>query len=272
VGQERIGWIGLGSIGLPMAQRLVKHGYAVTTCGHQRRAPVEEMRQSGAAEAATPRAVAGAADVVFSMVRDMPQTEEVLFGAQGVWEGLRPGQLLVLSSTLLPDFCLAVAKRGKERGVAVIDAPVSGGPWGAEAGTLTFFVGGDEEDYQRSRPILETMGQNIFYLGGVGTGEVAKISNNLMLWANILAAGEAIRVAQQAGLDRETLLRTVAVSTGGSYVVERWPALIELLGSGDMVKLMYKDVELALKYANNRGLQLPLTGLASQMTLPGLEG
>lgn len=266
--QERIGWIGLGSIGLPMAKRLVKHGYAVTTCGHRRREPVEEMKQLGAREAATPKGVAQAADIIFSMARDVPQTEEALFGAQGVWDGLRAGQLLVLSSTVLPDFCVTLAKRGKEKGVAVIDAPVSGGPWGAEAGTLTFFVGGDDEHLQRCRPMLEAMGKNIFHLGGVGTGEVAKLSNNLMMWANIVAAGEAERLAKQAGLDRDTLFRTVAVSTGGSYVVEHWSSLVGLLGSGDMMQIMYKDMETALKYAGNQGVQLPLAGLASQMTLP----
>ena len=130
--KKKIGWIGLGNIGLPMAKQLVKHGYKVTVCGHTRRQPVKEMKSLGASEVKTIREVAEASDIVFSMVRDVPQTGEVLLGEQGLWEGMRADQILVLSSTLLPSFCEEVEREGKGKGVTVLDAPVSGGPWGAE--------------------------------------------------------------------------------------------------------------------------------------------
>ena len=268
--QERIGWIGMGNIGLHMAKRLAAAGYTVTVAGHSRREPVEEMKRLGAREAATPKEVAEASDVVFTMVRDVPQTETVLYGPGGLWSSLRPGMVLVLSSTLLPNFCSDLAQKGKEVGVTVIDAPVSGGPWGAGAGTLTFFVGAEEADFERCRPIFEAMGKSIFHLGAVGTGQVAKLSNNLLLWIHILATSEAVRMAELAGLPSETLLKTIEVSTGGSWVVKNWQDMLDLLRSdeGRVLKLQYKDTDLALKYANGGGLLLPIGGLVSQLGLP----
>jgi len=268
---EKIGWIGLGNIGLPMARRLVGQGFDVTVCGHVRRGPVEEMKRAGAKEVGSPRELAEVCEVIFSMVRDVPQTEEVLFGGNGLWEGLRRGQVLILSSTLSPDFCRRIAERAEqEKGIPVLDAPVSGGPWGAEAGTLTFFVGGDEAVYRRCRPILEAMGRNIFYLGRNGTGQVAKLANNLMLWANTLAAKEAAALAERAGLDRETLFETIKVSTGDSWAVRNWEALMDLLATTEtpVLELIYKDMELALEFARHSGLRLPLAGLISQLEPP----
>ncbi|MFQ5874077.1 MAG: NAD(P)-dependent oxidoreductase [Dehalococcoidia bacterium] len=268
--KERIGWIGLGNIGLPMAKQLVKHGYEVTICGHTRRQPVEEMKSMGASEVKTPKEVAEAADVVFSMVRDVPQTSEVLFGEQGLWEGLRAGHILVLSSTLLPDFCGQVEQEGKKSGVIVLDAPVSGGPWGAEAGTLTFFVGGEEEAYHKCRPIMDVMGGNVFYLGKSGTGQAAKLANNLMLWAHTLAAGEAIDLAKKAGLGPDRLLDTVKVSTGNSWVAQNWKSYMELMAPREtgVMDLLYKDIDTALEYASTQNLQLPFTALIAHMELP----
>ncbi len=268
--KERIGWIGLGNIGLPMAKQLVQHGYEVTTCGHTRRQPVEEIKSMGANEVSNPKEVAQAADVVFSMVRDVPQTREVLFGEQGLWEGLRAGQILVFSSTLLPDFCEEVEQEGEKKGVTVLDAPVSGGPWGAEAGTLTFFVGGAEQGYHQCRPIMDVMGGSVFYLGKTGTGQAAKLANNLMLWAHILAAGEAIDLARKAGLGPDRLLDTVQVSTGNSWVAQNWKTIMELLAPREngVMDLLYKDIDTALEYAGTQNLQLPFTALIARLQLP----
>jgi 3-hydroxyisobutyrate dehydrogenase-like beta-hydroxyacid dehydrogenase len=267
---ERIGWIGLSNIGLPMAKQLVKHGYEVTVCGHARRPPVEEMKSMGASEVKTLREVAEVSDMVFSMVRDVPQTREVLFGEQGLWEGLRDEHILVLSSTLLPDFCEQVEQEGKKKGVTVLDAPVSGGPWGAEAGTLTFFVGGEEQAYHNCRPIMDVMGENVFYLGKSGTGQAAKLANNLMLWAHTLAAGEAIDLARKAGLGPDRLLDTVKVSTGNSWVVQNWKSYMELMAPREtgVLELLYKDIDTALEYARTQDLQLPFAALIANMELP----
>lgn len=265
--KEKIGWIGLGNIGLPMAKRLVGAGFEVIVCGHVRRQPVEEMKAMGAREVANPKEVAGASSIIFSMVRDVPQTEEVLFGPKGVWEGAKRGSTLVLSSTLAPDFCQELEGKGKQRGLQVIDAPVSGGARAAEAGTLTFFAGGDKRVLRKCRPPLEAMGKNIFHLGGVGTGQVAKLSNNLMLMASILATSEGIALAEKAGLNYDVLLETIKVSSGNSWSVQNYDYLAILAKEGSM-GLLYKDLGLILEFASHAGLRLPLAGLASQLELP----
>ncbi len=265
-----IGFIGLGNIGLPMAKRLATSGsFQVTVCGHRRREPLEEMAAAGARAVSTPREVAVASQVLITMVRDQPQTDQVLFGQDGAWEGLGSGSTLILSSTLTPDYCQELERRGKERGISVLDAPVSGMAKGAEAGTLTFFVGGSGDALERCQPVFQAMGQNIFHQGKVGTGQVAKLSNNLLLFATMHATGEAIRMGEKAGLGWQELLRTIQVSTGNCWAIHNW----EYLGVIDrdpaqVFDLAYKDLEAALHFARHSGLRLPVAGLLSQLEIP----
>lgn len=265
-----VGFIGLGNIGLPMAKRLAtSSSFQVTVCGHHRPEPLQQMAGAGARVVNTPREVAVACQVLISMVRDQSQTDQVLFGEEGAWEGLRSGSTLILSSTLSPNYCQEVERRGKERGIAVIDAPVSGMAKGAEAGTLTFFVGGSGDVLERCLPVFQAMGKNIFHLGRVGTGQVAKLSNNLLLFAAIHATGEAIRMGEQAGLGWQDLLQTIQVSTGNCWTIQNW----EYLGVIDrdparVFDLTYKDLEAALQFARHSGLRLPLAGLLSQLDMP----
>src|SRR3989304_3207354 len=246
-----VGFIGLGNIGLPMAKRLAGFGsFQVTVCGHRRQEPLKEMAALGAKGVRTPREVARASRVLLVIVRDQPQMDQVLFGEEGAWEGLRPESVLLISSTLAPDYCQALEKRGKEKGIAVLDAPVSGMAKGAEAGTLTFFVGGSGDVLERCRPVLEAMGKNIFHMGGVGTGQVAKLANNLLLFAAIHATGEAIRMGEKVGLGWQKLLQTIQVSTGDCWTIHNW----EYLGVIDrdpaqVFTLTYKDLEAALPFA-----------------------
>lgn len=265
-----VGFIGLGNIGLPMARRLASSGsFRVTVCGHRRREPLETMAAAGARVASNPRQAAEASQVFISMVRDQPQTEQALFGEGGAWEALGPGTVLVLSSTLSPDFCQELEQRGKARGIAVLDAPVSGMAKGAEAGTLTFFVGGDREVMEKCRPLFEAMGKNIFHLGGVGTGQVAKLSNNLLLFAAIHATGEVIRMAEKAGLGWPELLRTIQVSTGNCWTIQNWEYLgVVNRDPANVFDLAYKDLEAALGFARRNGLRLPLAGLMTQLDMP----
>jgi 3-hydroxyisobutyrate dehydrogenase-like beta-hydroxyacid dehydrogenase len=265
-----IGFIGLGNIGLPMALRLAASGpFQVTVSGHRRREPLEQMAAAGAKVAGTPREVAEASQVLISMVRDQPQTERVLFGEDGAWDGLSSGSTLILCSTLTPDYCQELEQRGKEKGVAVLDAPVSGMAKGAEAGTLTFFVGGSGDVVEECQPVFQAMGQNIFHLGRVGTGQVAKLSNNLLLFATIHGLGEAIRMVEKVGLGWQELLKTIQVSTGNCWAVQNW----EYLGVIDrdparVFDLVYKDLEAAMHFARHSGLRLPLAGLLAQMEVP----
>lgn len=265
-----VGFIGLGNIGLPMAKRLATSGhFRVSVCGHRRREPLEVMAAAGAKVVNTPRQVAEASQVFISMVRDQPQTEQVLFGEGGAWEALSPGSILVFSSTLNPDYCRELEQRGRARGIAVLDAPVSGMSKGAEAGTLTFFAGGAREIVDKCRPVFEAMGKNIFHLGGVGTGQVAKLSNNILLFAAIHATGEVIRLAEKAGLGWRELLNTIQVSTGNCWTIQNW----EYLGAvnqdpANVFDLAYKDLEAALGFARHQNLRLPLSGLMAQMDMP----
>jgi 3-hydroxyisobutyrate dehydrogenase-like beta-hydroxyacid dehydrogenase len=268
--EERVGWIGLGSIGLPMARTLQRKGYQVTVVGHQRREPVEAMKRDGAKEANSPRELAKECQIIFSMVWNREQTEEVVFGSNGLWQELGADHTLILCSTLTPDFCSELAKRAKnEKAVEVLDAPVSGMPWGAEAGTLTFMVGGSEAAYQRCRRFFEAMGKNIFYTGKSGTGQAAKLVNQLMFIINANAALEGLSLANKAGLDTHTMLEIAKVSTGDSWAMHNYDNLIQLFKNLSKTHLSpySKDLIYALEFAGRNSLHLPIAGLVAQLEI-----
>jgi len=264
--EERVGWIGLGSIGLPMARTLQRKGYPITVVGHSRREPVEVMKGEGASEVSSPRELAKKCTIIFSMVFDREQTEEVVFGSNGLWQELTANHTLVICSTLTPDFCSELAERAKrEKGTEMLDAPVSGAPWGAEAGTLTFMIGGSEVAYQRCIRFFEAMGKSIFYTGKSGTGQAAKLANNLMGIVNIGTAFEAVSLVKKAGLDTHTMLEIAKVSTGDSYVVRNWDNLLKFIKTYRHLSGPNKDLVYALEFAGRNGLRLPITALASQL-------
>lgn len=253
-------------MGLPMAQNLQRKGFPIAVVGHSRREPVEILKRDGAIEAITPKELAQKCDVIFSMVFSAQQTEEVVFGYNGVWQELGGDHTLIICSTVTPDFCRELAERVKrEKGADVLDAPVSGAPWGAEAGTLTFMVGGSETAYQRCKQFFEAMGKNIFYAGKSGTGQAAKLANNLMAIVNIGAAFEAVSLAKKADLDTHSLLEMVKLSTGDSYVVRNWDNVVKLVRTDSQKGTAYKDLDAALDFARRNGLRLPIAGLVSQL-------
>lgn len=258
---ERVGFIGLGDIGLPMAKCLVKRGFQVTVCGHVRRQPVEEMKREGAAEAASPREVARASEVFISMVVDEAQTEEVLRGAQGALGGLSSGSVLVLMSTVSPAYCQRVAADCAQRGIGFLDAPVSGGSRGAEAGKLSVMVGGEEAVLERCRPVIEAMGNKIFHFGGVGMGEVAKLVNNTMSMVNFFVACEVLTLGIRAGIPMERLFPMLRVSSGNSVAIQSWDHLAWIRNqerTGARPDLMHKDLGLALELALGLGVEMPI--------------
>jgi len=264
--EEKVGWIGLGNIGLPMAKNLQRKGYQVTVVGHSKREPVEVMKREGAGEANSPRELARNCKVIFSIVWDREQTDEVIFGSNGLWPELSENHTLVISSTLTPGYCAELAERAKrEKGAEVLDAPVSGGPWGAEAGTLAFMVGGSESAFQRCKPYFEAMGKNIFYTGGVGTGEAAKLVNNMMALVNMMTGFEGIALAKKAGIPTQTMLKIAQVSTGDSYLVHNWDNTMKFIKSFPHISGPSKDLLYALDYASSLGLKLPIVGLVAQL-------
>jgi len=197
---ERIGFIGLGIMGRPMAINLLEAGYQVVILDVGRGA-VMEVADHGAEKAYTPADVAAKTDVVITMLPDSPQVEEVVLGPKGVIEGVRPGMLFIDMSTIAPATSKKIYQKMKEIGVEALDAPVSGGDVGARKGTLSIMVGGSAEAFKRALPIFEVLGQNIVHIGEAGAGQVTKACNQIIVGMTIQAVAEALTLAKKAGVD-----------------------------------------------------------------------
>jgi 3-hydroxyisobutyrate dehydrogenase-like beta-hydroxyacid dehydrogenase len=272
---QRIGFIGLGAMGEPMARALLRAGFPLTASAHRRAQPLERLVSDGASAAADPAAVAGASDVVVICVPDSPQVESVLFGERGVAQGVRPGSLVIDMSTISPIASKRFASALNERGVAFMDAPVSGGPARAAQGTLTIMAGADPADFARAEPVLRAMGTP-YLLGGVGMGETVKLVNQIIISNVMIANVEALVFAQRAGADLEGVRKVLATATGSNYVLEQWLPKTWLAGTfegGFAMDLLRKDVAAALDAARAMGFPMPATGLAYQLyTARSAEG
>lgn len=264
---EKIGFIGLGEMGSPMAKNLVKAGYPVFVFDIRKEA-ADELVKSGAKACPSPEDVGKSADVTFVMARITEQVEAIVLGDKGLLDGCKPGACIVISATINPLAVQKIAKIAAEKKVEVVDAPVSGGKQGSEAATLSIMAGGNEETFKKIRPVLEKIGKNIFYLGGNGMGEVAKLANNLLLLINMNAAYEAIKLAQGAGLSLEALQQIVKPSTGGSWVMDHWDMVTswkENYKPEGTLDLIYKDFQLAYNLAKDLKCPIHLGALASQL-------
>jgi 2-hydroxy-3-oxopropionate reductase len=216
---ERIGFIGLGIMGRPMAGNLLQKGFELTV--HSRSpGPVEELVAAGAGRAASPELVASAADVVITMLPDTPDVELVLFGDRGVESGARAGSLVIDMSTIRPLAARRAAERLAGRGVGMLDAPVSGGERGAVDGTLSIMAGGPAEAFERALPILRAMGTNVVRVGPSGAGQVAKACNQLVVGAAIQSVGEALVLAARSGVDPSGVREALLGGFAGSKVLE----------------------------------------------------
>jgi len=266
-----IGFIGLGEMGRPMAKNLIKAGFQLTVYD-MRKEPMEELEKLGAKPAGSAKEVAAASEVIISMVRDTPSTEQVVFGKDGLWEGIREGSTIIITSTIDATYCQRIAVRAKEKGVHVLDAPVSGGKPGAEAGTLSIIVGGEKDVFERCLTIFNAMGRNFYYQGGIGMGEVTKIANNLILLVTIAVVSEAIALAVKSGIEQERFLEILKTSSGNSWTVQNWDSISANKknyreGRGGAIEIAYKDLHLALNLADSLGIRVPLAALASQLDL-----
>ena len=268
---ERIGFIGLGDVGLPMAKRVITHGYEVTICGHIRREPIDEMKKLGAKEVKTAKEVAQSSDVTITMLRDDSNTEEVVLGHGGVLEGAGKGCGIILMSTLSPALCRRIAAAARAQGVRVLDAPVTGTRMRAASGELGIMVGGDRSLMEKYRPILETMGK-IIYCGQLGMGEIVKLVNNMALMINIQGTYEAISWGIMNGADEKLLVDLMKIGTANSWVVQNWdyvksmnvepPPLTHYLGS--------KDLDYALRIGREIRQPCPLATLCEERFKAGV--
>jgi 3-hydroxyisobutyrate dehydrogenase len=261
----RIAFIGLGTMGAPMAGRLLAAGHEVAV--HNRtRAREAALVARGARAAADPAAAAAGADVVITMVSDTPDVESVVFGPGGVAETVVPDAILIDMSTISPAATRRFAARLAAQGPSWLDAPVSGGSEGAERGTLSIMIGGGAAELERVRPLLEVLGRTITHLGGVGSGQLAKAMNQVIIAGTYAAVAEGIVLGLKAGIDVDAALGALAGGAAGSWgLVNRGPNVVrDSYPLGFRVRLHRKDLGIALDAARELGVPLPIAALVEQ--------
>jgi 2-hydroxy-3-oxopropionate reductase len=260
----RVGFIGLGVMGAPMADNLIKAGHALFL--NTRSEVPASLRKAGGAVCQTAADVARHADIIITMLPDTPDVELVLFGKNGVIEGLTRGKLVIDMSSISPLETKQFAERTANHGCDYLDAPVSGGEVGAKAGSLTIMCGGTESAFDRAKPLLEAMGKNITHVGGVGAGQTAKVANQIIVALNIAAVAEALTFAAKAGADPAKVRQALMGGFASSRVLEvHGERMIKReFAPGFRVALHQKDLALALDGARRLGLCLPNTALAQQ--------
>ena len=254
----RVGFIGLGRMGRPMARNLLAAGHALTV--HSRSpAPVEELASEGAAKASSPSEVGAASEVVITMLPDTPDVEVVLFREGGVAEGASPGSLVIDMSTVDPSATRRFAERLAEREIGMLDAPVSGGDIGARDGTLSIMAGGSEADFARALPLFEVLGENVVHVGPSGAGQIAKACNQLVVAGTLEVVAEALVLAAKAGVDpakvREALLGGFAASR--ILDVHGRRMLEGNFVPGFRAELMHKDARIVVSAARELGVGVP---------------
>ena len=263
-GPPRVGFVGLGTMGSAMAANLARAGFPLTVYNRTpgRAGPLLEL---GATEVRSARQVAATSEVVVTCVPDAPQVEEVVFGPEGLAEGLSEGSLFIDCSTISPSRAAELGARLAAQGVAMIDAPVSGGSEGAKNGTLTIMVGGNPADVERARPVLGAMGRTITHLGPLGSGQVAKAVNQVILCGTYLGVAEGVVLAMKAGLDPELVVGALSGGAAGSWVLQnRSQAMIDdRYPLGFKIALHRKDLGIALELSRHVGAVLPVAALAA---------
>ncbi len=262
----KVAFLGLGTMGAAMAANLARAGFSVTGWN---RSPGRgaELAELGVTLAATPAEAVRDVDIAVMCVSDTPDVEAVLFGPDGVVDGAREGTLVIDCSTIAPSGSWDFAARLRERGIAMVDAPVSGGSEGAQKATLTIFVGGDADDVERARPVLAAMGKTITHVGPIGAGQAVKAVNQVILAGTYLGVAEGIVLAIRAGLDVEQVVEALGGGAAQSWVLANRSSrmLANDYPLGFKVALHRKDLGIALDLAAQLGASLPVSALAAQL-------
>jgi len=262
---ETVGYIGLGIMGRPAALNLLKAGYQVNV--YARRAEsMQPLTEAGATACESPADVAAKSDIIFTNVSDTPDVEQVILGANGVIEGVRKGSVVVDMSTIAASATRDMAAQLKAKGADMLDAPVSGGEKGAIDGTLSIMVGGDENVFDRVKPLFEVMGKNIVLIGGNGAGQVAKACNQVVIAQAISAIGEAFLLARKSGVDPYKVREALLGGFAGSRALESHGLrmLDRNFAPGFKAKLHHKDMRIVLDEAQKLGLALPGAAMVTQ--------
>jgi len=263
---ERIGFIGLGIMGKPMALNLLKAGYPLTVYDihHEK---MDELVEAGTDRGSSCRDVAERSDVIITMLPNSPEVKEAVLGDGGVIEGVKSGAILVDMSSIAPLASQEVAHKLQTKGVAMLDAPVSGGEPKAIQGTLAIMVGGPQETFQKVKPILEVMGASVTRVGEIGSGNTVKLANQIIVALNIAAMSEAMVLASKAGVDAERVFQAIRGGLAGSTVLDaKMPLVLEgNFKPGFRIELHIKDLLNALDTAHQLGVPVPLSGLVMEI-------
>jgi 2-hydroxy-3-oxopropionate reductase len=264
--KPRIGFIGLGIMGKPMCANLLKSGYALTVWNRSQPS-IDTVVGYGAQAGVSPADVAAQSDVIITMVTDSPDVQQVVLGPQGAIEGAKAGSVVIDMTTMSPSITREIATALGEKGVEMLDAPVSGGDVGAKAGTLSIMVGGKAEVFERCLPVFQAMGKNILHLGPNGAGQTCKLCNQIAVALNMLAGCEAIMFAAKSGIDPAKMLEAISAGAAGSWMLSNLaPRIVKGdFAPGFMIRLAQKDLRLVLESANEQLLPLPGTALMNQI-------
>jgi 2-hydroxy-3-oxopropionate reductase len=253
-----VGLMGLGLMGTPMGRNLLKAGFPLIVWNRTKERASDLVR-AGAKLAENPRETASQSDVLITIVSDPPAVEEILWGANGALDGLRKGSVYIDSSTVSPALARRAAAACSERGVDYLDAPVTGGTWGAEKGELVFMIGGKAEVLDRAKPVLEAVGKRFFLLGPNGAGQTVKLAMNMILALEVEALAEGLALVKKAGVPGERLVEVMQSSMARAPVLDvKAPQILKNdYPPSFPLRLMHKDMRLALELAKQEGVQLP---------------
>lgn len=264
--KPRVGVIGLGIMGAPMAGHILAAGYPLSVF-NRTRSKTAPLAQRGATVAGSPAELAAASDLIVTMVSDTPDVEAVVAGPRGVIEGILPGSVVIDMSTVSPELERRLDERLRARGGALVDAPVSGGDVGARNATLAIMAGGDGAAFERVRPLLQVMGRTVTHCGPVGSGQIAKLCNQILVGVTLLGVSEAILFARRNGLDPTLMIEAVSGGAAASWQLQNLgPKIIAAdFAPGFMVDLIQKDFRIVQEAAAATNAPLPATALVRQL-------
>jgi len=268
----KVGYIGLGLMGKPIARNILRAGYPLVV--HNRsRDSVNELVKEGAVPAENPAQVARQVDVIFTNLPDSPDVEKVALGKDGVFEGAHEGLIFVDNSTIKPATARIIADKLGKVGVACLDAPVSGGDIGAQKGTLAIMVGGPNSAVETVLPIFESMGKTITHVGGSGAGQIAKAANQIMVAAQMIAMGELLIFAQKAGADPAKIVAAIRGGAAQCWALDNKPQRLfdNVREPGFKAYMQSKDLNIVMDTAREYGIPLPLTAITTQLFSAMLE-
>ena len=262
----KVAFIGLGTMGVGMSLNILKAGHEVTVYNRTREKE-EAVALEGARRAESPQAAAEGAEIIITIVSDTPDVEEVVLGANGIIHGAAQGAILIDMSTISPTATRQMASKLGEKGIKMLDAPVSGGSEGAQNGTLAIMVGGDSADFEKALPILEAMGKTITHVGPIGAGQITKAINQIIISGTYLTMAEGLSLGMKAGLDMPKVIEAISGGAASSWILQNRALNVvnNTYPLGFRVKLHHKDLRIALDAARELNVTLPATALVAQI-------